>query len=158
ACGECACVGVHGANRLASNSLLETIVFARRVVDRVRVAGEAPQAAQRSADAIALAEPRLAETPPLSRAGLQALMWEQVGIVRSGETLSRASATLSAWDATARPPADRPSYELANLLLCGRLAAEAGLLREESRGAHYRTDFPEPREEWRRHIVLRNDA
>ena len=50
---------------------------------------------------------------------------------------------------------DWTSHELANMVLAGRMMAEAALLREESRGAHYRTDFPQPREEWRRHIVFR---
>ena len=85
-------------------------------------------------------------------------MWEHVSIVRSGESLARACAALAAWEARLVPPTDRASYELANLVLLGRLVAEAALLREESRGAHYRTDFPEPRDEWHRHIVFRRHA
>jgi len=102
------------------------------------------------------------------------LMWENVGIVRDGEGLARAKAALGAWDAaltgearegdhpSARlragsriAPTDRAALELRDLVLCSRLVAEAALLREESRGAHYRTDFPEARDEWRRHIVFR---
>ena len=158
ACGECACVAVHGANRLASNSLLETVVFARRIVERTLAVGDEPTAAPCTPDAVALPEPRLAEPPPLSRSGLPALLWEQVGIVRDGESLRRACATLSAWQAVALEPADRPTHELANLVLCGRLVVEAAQRREESRGAHHRRDFPEPREAWRRHIVFRADA
>jgi L-aspartate oxidase len=56
------------------------------------------------------------------------------------------------------PPHDRPAHELANLLLCGRLQAEAALQRTESRGGHYREDFREPRDSWLRHIVFRVDA
>jgi L-aspartate oxidase len=85
-------------------------------------------------------------------------MWDQVGIVRDGETLSRAKAALSAWHAALPPPTDRPSHELADLVLCGRLVTDAALLRQESRGAHYRSDFPQPRDEWRRHIVFRRGA
>jgi L-aspartate oxidase len=85
-------------------------------------------------------------------------MWEQVGIVRDGEPLARACATLSAWEASLPAPTDRPGHELANLVLCGRLAAEAALIREESRGAHYRRDFPEARDAWRRHIVFQRDV
>ncbi len=156
ACGECACTAVHGANRLASNSLLETVVFAKRVVGRTV---EAPgAAAQPTPDAIDPAEAAPAETPPPSREALQSLMWDQVGIVRSGDGLSRAKTALSAWQAALPPAADRPSHELADLVVCGRLVAEAALLRQESRGAHYRSDFPEPREEWRRHIVFRKGA
>jgi L-aspartate oxidase len=158
ACGECACTGVHGANRLASNSLLETVVFARRVVERTLASGETPSAPPPAPDAVALPGPRPSEGPPLSRSALQALMWEQVGIVRDLASLQRASATLSAWAAALAGPTDRPTDELANLLLCGRLVTEAALLREESRGAHYRRDFPEPRDEWRRHLIFRKGA
>ncbi len=156
ACGECACTGVHGANRLASNSLLETVVFAKRVVHRTL---ESPDTtAPLTPGAIDLSEPQPAEAPPLTRKALQSLMWDDVGIVRDAASLERAKATLSAWQAALQPPTDRPSHELADLLLCGRLVTEAALLRQESRGAHYRTDFPEPREEWRRHIVFRRGA
>jgi L-aspartate oxidase len=156
ACGECACTGVHGANRLASNSLLETVIFAKRVVHRTL---EAPgNAAGPAADAIDLPPAAPAEAPPPTREALQSLMWDNVGIVRDGEGLARAKAVLAAWQASLPAPADRPSHELADLVVCGRLVTEAALLREESRGAHYRSDFPQPREEWRRHIVFRRPA
>jgi L-aspartate oxidase len=166
ACGECACTGVHGANRLASNSLLETVVFARRVVQRtVETPGGS---AQTTAHALELSQTVAAEAGAPTRETLQALMWEDVGIVRDAEGLRRAKAALGAWDAALAAewaegdprvaPTDRASLELRDLVLCSRLVAEAALLREESRGAHYRTDFPEPREEWRRHIVFRRGA
>jgi len=158
ACGEVACTGVHGANRLASNSLLETVIFAKRVVQRTLEPHVGRQAAQTDADAIPLPERPPAETPPPDRPTLQSLMWEHVSIVRSGESLAQACATLAAWEAHLVLPTDRASHELANLVLLGRLVAEAALMREESRGAHYRTDFPEPREEWRRHTVFRRHA
>jgi len=160
ACGECACTGVHGANRLASNSLLETVVFAKRVVRRTQEApgGNTPE----TADATDLADPREAAgemarqvSSPPSREEIQELMWRDVGIVRDAASLSRARATLAAWQTILPEPADRPSQEVADLLTCARLVTEAALIREESRGAHYRSDFPEPREEWRRHIVFR---
>jgi L-aspartate oxidase len=153
ACGECACTGVHGANRLASNSLLETVVFAHRVVRRTV---EAPGgAAQPAPQAASLREAGPAETPYLTRERLQSLMWQDVGIVRDGGPLARAAALLAFWEAGLGPARDRPSQELADLLTCSRLVTEAALLREESRGAHYRTDFPEAREEWRKHLVFR---
>jgi L-aspartate oxidase len=156
ACGECACTGVHGANRLASNSLLETVVFAKRVVERTV---SSPGTAAPESPAAGDLKPTLAsESPSLTREALQSLMWEQVGIVRSAESLQRAAAGLAAWQPTAPAATDRPSQELADLLTCSRLVAEAALRREESRGAHYRTDFPEPREEWRRHLVFRRAA
>ncbi len=160
-CGECACTAVHGANRLASNSLLETVVFARRVVDRTLRAPPDSVGAEPVPDAIDLsppARPDAASGPPLSRDALQSLMWDQVGIVRDGDTLSRAGATLSAWHATLSTPTDRPSHELADLVVCGRLATEAALLRQESRRAHSRSGFPQPRDEWRRHSVFRKGA
>ena len=158
ACGECACTGVHGANRLASNSLLETVVFAKRVIRRTM---ESPDTtAALTPGAIDLNTSAPAETALLTREALQALMWQDVGIVRVAESLARAQAALSAWSASGglAPPAGRPAQELADLLTCARLVTEAALRRQESRGAHYRTDFPAPREEWRRHLVFRRVA
>ena len=156
ACGEVACTGVHGANRLASNSLLETVVFAKRIVQRTQTTNG--QAAPPTPDARPLPSFGNEGGPAPDRASLQALMWDKVGIVRDGDGLASASRTLSAWRAALPEPNDRPSHELANLLLVGRLMSEAALIREESRGAHYRTDFPEPREAWRRHITFRRTA
>jgi L-aspartate oxidase len=154
ACGECACTGVHGANRLASNSLLETVVFAKRIVQRTQDPA-AGAAAQPLADAIDLPAARTEGGAMPDRASLQALMWDKVGIVRDGNGLLDAEARLAAFEAALPPPNDRASHELANMVLCGRLMAHAALLREESRGAHFRTDFPEPRDEWRRHLTFR---
>lgn len=158
ACGECACTAVHGANRLASNSLLETVIFAKRVVQRTIEAPPDSVGAEPTADAIDLSEAAPAETPSPSRQAVQSLMWDHVGIVRDGDSLSRAKATLSAWHAALPKPTDRPAHELTDLVACGRLVTEAALIREESRGAHFRSDFPQPHEEWRRHIVFRKGA
>jgi L-aspartate oxidase len=156
ACGEVACMGLHGANRLASNSLLETVVFAKRVVQRTR---ESPRTAAPAApDARPLAPAVPAEAPPASRTAVQALMWKEAGIIRDGPTLGGAARLLAAWELALGESSDRPSQELANLALVGRLVTEAALEREESRGAHYRRDFPEPRPEWLRHIVFRRHA
>ena len=154
ACGECACTGVHGANRLASNSLLETVVFAKRVVERTLAS--AGTSAAPSQSLWELSTPQPGEAEPFTKAALQELMWRDVGIVRDRDTLTRARAVLSAWQA--RVPWDermsfRESNELADLLTCARLVTEAALVREESRGAHFRRDFPSPREEWRHHLV-----
>jgi L-aspartate oxidase len=170
AAGETACTGVHGANRLASNSLLETVVFAKRVIERTLAAGRRPVTpdagairlppADLSGEGAAEGLSRAGDfaEQPLSLANLQGLMWDKVGIVRDGDGLIEAARTLAMWERLAPPPEDRPSQELANLLLVGRIVTEAALLRQESRGAHYRTDFPSPSDAWLRHIVFRGDA
>ncbi len=154
ACGECACTGVHGANRLASNSLLETVVFAKRVVQRTL---DAPgRTAAPVAEIVSLLSPAThGETSAPNRQALQTLMWQQMGIVRDAQSLGEARTALAAWEAAMPAPQSGPDYELANLLTCARLATEGAFLREESRGAHFRSDFPEPRDEWQRHIVFR---
>jgi L-aspartate oxidase len=151
ACGECACTGVHGANRLASNSLLETVVFAKRVVERT-VASPGTSAEVSSSPCV-LSEAEVGEAPALTKAALQELMWREVGIVRDGEGLRRAKAVLSAWSSRKLETGDRESQELADMLVCARLVTEAALLREESRGAHFRSDWPVQGEEWRRRVV-----
>jgi L-aspartate oxidase len=182
AAGEAACTGVHGANRLASNSLLETVVFAKRVVERTLEPGRAPMPAYGGTVRLpeSLDEARktgvyragggvptrigaparalpFAETA-LSLSNLQALMWEKVGIVRDGPGLAEAALTLAMWQRSAPAPTDRPSQELANLLLTARIVTEAALLRQESRGAHYRSDFPDTLDAWKHSIIFRDDA
>jgi L-aspartate oxidase len=154
ASGETASTGVHGANRLASNSLLEVVVFAKRIIDRVREGNVAPYPIDKECFALGVHEAR-GKGPSLSRAALQNLMWDSVGIVRCGDDLERAVTTLSSWHTELKEPTDRSTYELGNMVLAGRLMAEAALDREESRGAHYRSDFPESSDAWLRHIVFR---
>jgi L-aspartate oxidase len=145
ACGEAASTGVHGANRLASNSLLEALVFGARVAEDIshrprreaRFAAQSPAgplpAATRGADDAAIAE-------------LRATMWADVGLERSADTLLRASSVLAGIAARAA----EPGAELRNLLLVGRLVAASALRRRESRGGHYRVDFPQEELEWQR--------
>jgi len=154
AAGETACTGVHGANRLASNSLLEVVVFAKRIMQRTTEGRRPPDAGE--GEHFSLSEGKaLGSIPALSLSAFESLMWDKVGIVRSGEGLAEAAAILASWQKTIEKPSDRPSYELANLVLVGRLMAEAALIREESRGAHFRSDFPEPSPDWLRHIVFK---
>ena len=154
ACGEVACTGLHGANRLASNSLLETVVFGQRVVRRTLEGG---WTGPRPEGAYALqAEPFEAGEPSLEE--LQALNWSNVGIIRSKEGLTEAAGTFAAWEAATSGGGDRSDRELANMVTLGRLMAESGLVREESRGAHYRTDFPGTSEAWERHTVFMKPA
>ncbi|MDZ7778918.1 MAG: L-aspartate oxidase [Gemmatimonadota bacterium] len=158
AVGEAACTGVHGANRLASNSLLETVVFAHRAVQRI-VDPPRPTPAPLAPAGDAHTLPRDAKDveAPTAR-DIQELMWREVGIVRTGEGLERASGCLGAWAvATDEGSASREGYELRAILTCARLATDAARRREESRGAHFRSDHPEPDERWRRHIVYRRE-
>ncbi|HJX12691.1 MAG TPA: L-aspartate oxidase [Dehalococcoidales bacterium] len=158
ATGEVACTGVHGANRLASNSLLEAIVFSRRIVERARSkAQKKPSPGGRVKDVYSTLGqrpvPRIVPQPSLTI--LQQTHWDGVGIIRDRDGLNQAAGMLAAWQKALPPPTDQPSYELSNLVLTGRLLAEAALIREESRGAHFRTDFPESSPKWQCHIVWR---
>ncbi|MBA7684422.1 hypothetical protein ES703_92817 [subsurface metagenome] len=102
-----------------------------------------------------LSQRRVLETAsPPSLSALQELLWGEVGIMRHREDLSRAVDMLASWQECLPQPKDRPSHELNNLVLTGRLVTEAALLREESRGAHFRSDFPRSSPEWQRHIIL----
>ena len=85
-------------------------------------------------------------------------MWDKVGIIRSGKSLKEAADILATYQGLLARPSDRPAYEVTNLVLCARLVTEAALLREESRGAHFRTDFPRTLPKWQRRIVFRKDA
>ncbi len=157
AVGETACTGVHGANRLASNSLLEAVVFAQRIVEGTLK--ETPREIVTSSlnDDIhrSLSPRRISKTaPPPSLSTLQALLWDKVGIMRNRKDLTEAADILAAWQNCLPQPKDRPSYELANLVLTARLITEAALTREESRGAHFRSDFPQSSQKWQCHIVL----
>ena len=92
--------------------------------------------------------------PAPSLSALQQLHWDKVGIIRNKEGLTGAADTLMAWQRSLPQPTDRPTYELNNLVLTGRLVTESALLREESRGAHFRSDFPQSLPQWQRHIVF----
>lgn len=92
--------------------------------------------------------------PPPDRTTLQELMWDNVGIIRHEDGLSETAGILAGWQRRLPRPSDRPSHELRNLVLTARLVTEAALIRQESRGAHYRADFPQTSTKWQRHIVL----
>ena len=155
AAGETACTGVHGANRLASNSMLEVIVFAKRIMEKTKK-GRIITAPRQNEIRRILGErqrvKKVTSAPSLS--ALQQLHWDKVGIIRNQAGLTQAAETLAAWQESLPPPTDRPSYELNNLVLAGRLMTEAALLREESRGAHFRADFPQSSPQWQRYIVF----
>jgi L-aspartate oxidase len=94
------------------------------------------------------------DVPAPDLPALKQLLWDKVGIIRSREGLAEAADTLATWQESLPLPVDRPSHELANLVLTGRLVTEAALLRQESRGAHFRSDFPRSSPAWKKHIVL----
>jgi L-aspartate oxidase len=149
ACGECACTGVHGANRLASNSLMETVVFGKRVVEHI-VSGAGGACAP--AGDVATVPPRGSAIP---REDLQRLMWEGAGIERDARGLQRALDVLGEGQ-PAGETSTRAAIEDANLTIVAAITLRAALEREESRGAHFRADFPAPDDRrWRRHLVYR---
>ncbi len=171
ACGEVANTGVHGANRLASNSLLEAVVYARRVAAGI-------QRAQTSCDEHPLPIQDEPDAPvPGTERDLDAIVVatrktvsKHVGIVRAGTGLQQALCGLREFDrqlagiASGAVSDSAGSFdrvlrwsEARNLLLVARLVTLAALDREESRGAHYREDFPNPLPEWRRHQSLTVD-
>lgn len=164
ACGEVACTGVHGANRLASNSLLEGIVFGARIVQRIRQGPQPLLVEDRPAVAPALApdlllhpvdvEPQPAPGLQPDLAMLQHLTWNNLGLVRARPGLEAAVATLSRWQAILPPAHSIAGHELRNLVVLGRLMAIAALRRDESRGSHYRSDAPLADPAWRRRIVV----
>jgi L-aspartate oxidase len=155
AAGEVACTGVHGANRLASNSLLEVLVFARRIVKHSTEADSEPLPPASDSRRLADIVPHRVLSLP-NRVDIQELLWQSAGILRDCIGLAEAAEKLGGWDALVQRSTfnSRDDYELANLIITGRLLVEAALYRTESRGAHYRTDYPEPDGRWRRHIIF----
>jgi len=149
AAGEAACTGVHGANRLASNSLLEGVVFGARAGRAMRESVSAPLSLRGRAEPFA---------PPASQpAGIRQLVWEQCGIVRCGDGLRDA---VQHFEEDSGPIAEFTPQraEVRNLLQVALLIARCALAREESRGAHFRTDFPARRAVFERHSVIGRNA
>jgi L-aspartate oxidase len=153
AVGEVACTGVHGANRLASNSLLESLVFAWRcaafLLDEEVAKGTANRSSldvsrsgQHSVPSL-LPMPRdrpMHNAKPADRAALQSLMWNTAGIERSAAGLEAALRQLDQWQVCGATMQD---LETGNLLVLARVLVAAALARHESRGAHFREDYPE---------------
>ncbi len=145
AAGESACTGVHGANRLASNSLLEGLVFGARAADAMAAPAREPMSTTLD---VRVVEPRAAGAAQVPSADeVRGLMWRHVGVLRTRAGLDLAVAALDGWqaavaDARTRMPHDRELRRLASLVTVGTLIAGAALRREESRGGHFREDFP----------------
>ena len=150
AVGEVARTGVHGANRLASNSLLEGAVFGARAAAALdHPWPHRPHATQLSSpfdssDSASAAGRRDRGPEPFHRAALQQLMWDEVGLLRSEEGLGRALDALGRWSAMPRDPQTVPDHEDANLLLLATATASAALARTDSVGAHFRDPLASP--------------
>jgi L-aspartate oxidase len=159
AVGECASAGLHGANRMGSNSLLEGLVLGLR-------AGEVAAGEENGFDMLSMAPLRTRELPRAPAGvrvnvedvtySLKALMWRQMGVERTRAGLEDALEKIGFWSRAMGDlgSSDPHSWELVNMLTVARLATLGALAREESRGVHYRLDFPESREEWRVHTLL----
>ena len=149
ACGEVACTGVHGANRLASNSLLEGLVFAARI-------GRTLAGDSRSARPVVPLPPATALVTGEGRRRLQQTMSDDAGVLRSADSLALASRALEeiADSASGVPCTD--DWEATNLHLVGRVLVHQARIREETRGSHWREDFPDRDDDhWRVRLVSR---
>jgi L-aspartate oxidase len=147
AAGEAACTGVHGANRLASNSLLEGLVYGARAANAMAAESALKKAGRAAACGKAKnagnGETSAGDAALDGRIGaVRELMWREVGIVREGKRLRTAVARLEELCAELPEARSRREWEARNLATVGQLIARAALAREESRGAHYRLDCP----------------
>jgi L-aspartate oxidase len=166
AAGEVACTGVHGANRLASNSLLEGLVFgALAAEEMIREQGpgtrEQGTGEHETGDGEQGSEKTKSQATEASGdveewiAELRALMWRDVGLLRDGVGLRRAQAELEAMRERMPRGLTRRALEARNLHTVAEVMVQVALAREESRGAHYRTDFPEAAEVARHSVAGR---
>jgi len=158
ACGECTSTGVHGANRLASNSLLEGLVFGNRITQKIK-------------ENVIYSSMNKLEEPKLSyhahqkrykeyntielKKELQKIMWNKVGIIRNSSGLKKALQKINQWEFIFKSELKTAEdFELVNLITLANLVASSALQREESRGAHYRKDFPDRDDiNWKKHII-----
>jgi L-aspartate oxidase len=141
AAGECAATGVHGANRLASNSLLEGLVFGARAAEAM---AEDSHAEPADVDGTSGPGPTSAGSAKALRAELRRRTWQHLGLERDASGLRDLLAWLAPLREGDRRPADREEAELRNLVDVAWTMAASAQFREESRGGHYRTDFPAP--------------
>ena len=163
ACGEAACTGVHGANRLASNSLLEGIVFGERIVAN---AGEIMYQRKVKKEEIyqdfdndwVHIPPREGISPAAAKQELQAAMWEDVGIIREKTGLKKAAAEIEhLYNCLTRGDDPLAYMEMVNMLTVARIVVQAALWRKESRGGHYRSDYPQRDDlNWIKHVNFVN--
>jgi L-aspartate oxidase len=193
AAGETACTGVHGANRLASNSLLEGLVYGARAGQAMREHAQ-PKAASGKAtakgfspapDSSANAAKKPHDNPIHGRTGnhgappskikskaegtrshlhtsateqIRNILWHDVGIIRSGKGMAHALEALKSINLPSSEMRSRADCELRNLWTLAQLITRCALAREESRGSHYRSDFPCPDEKFRKHSIISKGA
>ena len=156
AAGEVACTGVHGANRLASNSLLEGLVFGARAA--AAMTGAPRAALLRPCDLTEWPAPRGSGEALPEAAMVREVMWRHAGLLRQRRSLETAVAQLEAWAGavSAAPAAQQRAHDfqrVRSLVTVGLLIARAALRRQESRGGHFRTDFPSHDDlHWRKHV------
>lgn len=146
ACGETACSGVHGANRLASNSLLEGLVFSARIAsDIAGNISEITEPVENNSQEILL--------DPAARHGLQMSMSQGAGVLRSSDSLVATNSELTRiGDRTSTVPCVE-AWETTNLFQLAQAILKAALIRQETRGSHWRADFPETSDTWRKRII-----
>ena len=153
AAGEVSCTGVHGANRLASNSLLEGLVFGARAGEAAVADSPKSQVPSPRSETIGTRDPGLGtQLSTAVRKRVKRVMWERVGILRDAGSLHRA---ITEFEQIKRA---NLSVSSRNFVTLAALIAQAALWREESRGGHFRTDFPEQRDEYRVHSIQRGGA
>lgn len=156
ACGEVACTGVHGANRLASNSLLEGLVFAERIAGDIAARGP-----RETGESLAPTRSPLTLLDPAVRPQIQRIMTAGAGVLRSAGSLAAAARALDELRGESAAPAKQAepgveAWETTNLLCVARVLVAAARERAETRGCHWREDRPErDDEQWRRHLVVR---
>jgi L-aspartate oxidase len=172
-CGETACSGVHGANRLASNSLLDGLVFGQRVVSAIVAGKDAPEATGAMAgvlslppveavpapDPVVLGKEQGSATDAL-RSAVQHTMSADCGVVRAAPGLQAAGEALAdlARRAADLPAGEIATYEVVNLVRVSRAIVAAALAREESRGSHTRSDAPGSDDRWLGRLVIQGDG
>ena len=159
AAGEVACTGVHGANRLASNSLLEGLVYGARAARAMRARMQPTPSASTLAPQASL-EPNgsTADVDKLIQR-VQSLMWQNVAVVREGKALRQTLADLTSIATTVPQATGRRAHEAANILQTGMLITRSALARQESRGAHYRLDYPiKDDAKYKKHSVVQGES